>query len=477
MRRRPFPGAGAGMRLVFPPRALADFLTGDDGPDESIGGIGTAPGGRRAPFRCSRMSETMKKRLRVLYVDYSVGFGGAVKSLSLMLRCLPDVEAMIITAQDRNLVNTWLAGYRVWPFRRVVNYRTLWRVRSWIDRRRPALLRSLLLKTVAVVDLLATVAGAVRIAWILKRQRIDVLHLNNSFIPQEAFWASRLVGVPCVVHLRGFASDGGESVLRNARFASHVIAVSGAVAADLEGTPVYPDRVTVVHDPVDLDRAVSGDVARQRIRLRHGLEPHHVAAGIFGRVIEWKGQIVFVEAAIRAMRQNPDLRAVIVGDESDGGREYVERIHALIRGSGFKDRFVLAGYTPDVEAYYAAMDVVVHASITPEPFGMVVPEAMAAGRAVIAADAGGPREVVTHGHDGLLVPPGDVDALAAALLRLAADPAERRRLAENAYRTAHARFGIEANASAVRRVYDVVLSDRPRLSGARPAPHVAVGAP
>lgn len=404
------------------------------------------------------MSDMKRKRLRVLYIDYSVGFGGAIKSLSLMLRRLPDVEAMIVTAQDPDLIETWLGGYPVWPFRRVVNYRTMWRLRSWIEERRPAILRWLLSKAAAVVSHLAAVASAIRIGWIICRQRIDVLHLNNSFIPQEAFWASRLLRVPCVVHVRGFPRQGGESVLRNARYAAHVIAVSGAVAADLEGTPVFPDRVTVVHNPVNLDRAVSDSGVREKIRSRHGIEPHHIAVGIFGRVIEWKGQIVFVSAAIRAMRDNPDLRAFIVGDESDGGRDYVERIHALIGESGLEDRFVFTGYTPDVEAYYAAMDVVVHASITPEPFGMVVPEAMAMRRAVIAADAGGPREVVTHGHDGLLVAPGDVDALASAMLRLADDPAERERLAANAYRTAHARFGIDRNASAVRAIYDMVLN-------------------
>src|SRR5690606_13944190 len=129
------------------------------------------------------------------------------------------------------------------------------------------------------------------------------------------------------------------------------------------------------------------------------------AVGIFGRVISWKGQRIFAEAAIRAIREEPRIRPVIIGDESDGRREYFEGVRDLICREGLEGRFVLAGYTEEVEAHYAAMDVVVHASTTPEPFGMVVPEAMAARCAVIAADAGGPREVVTPGHDGLLVPP------------------------------------------------------------------------
>lgn len=408
--------------------------------------------------RIHTMRENMGRRLRVLYVDYSIGFGGSTKSLALMLRELPDVEAMIVTTQGRELVDTWMRDHRVWSFRRVVNYRTMWRVHSWVEDRLPALLRWGSLKAFAVINLLVTVMSTFRLAWIVRRQRVDLIHLNNGFTPPEAFLAARLTDVPCVVHLRGFSNTNRKSTSREKLPIAHVIAVSQAVATALEQTDRIPsERITAIHDPVDLERAVSAPGARDRVRSHLGIEPHHVAVGIFGRVIHWKGQHVFVEAAIRAMRDAPELRAVIVGDKSDGSDEYVDRILATIRESGMEDHFVLAGYTPDVEAYYAAMDVVVHASVSPEPFGMVVPEAMAAGRAVIAADAGGPREVVTHGVDGLLVSPGDVDALAAAILRLARDPAERARLARNAYRSSHQRFSIRSHSNAVREVYDTVF--------------------
>src|SRR5690606_36662444 len=108
---------------------------------------------------------------------------------------------------------------------------------------------------------------------------------------------------------------------------------------------------------------------------------------------------------------------------------------------------------------------VVHASITPEPFGRVVPEGMAAGNVVIAAEAGGPCELITHGVDGLLVPPGDVTALAEAMLTVAGDPGLRNRMATAARLTAHRRFGIEATALAVREVYDKLLSEWDRGRG------------
>jgi glycosyltransferase involved in cell wall biosynthesis len=109
--------------------------------------------------------------------------------------------------------------------------------------------------------------------------------------------------------------------------------------------------------------------------------------------------------------------------------------------------------------------VAVHASVTPEPFGQVVVEAMAAGLPVVAAAAGGPAEVVTDGVDGILVPPGDVDRLAAALRRLAGDADLRDRLGQ-AGRVRAAAFRPEAVAASVMELYRAVLAQRP--AGHRP---------
>jgi len=100
----------------------------------------------------------------------------------------------------------------------------------------------------------------------------------------------------------------------------------------------------------------------------------------------------------------------------------------------------------------------VHASVTPEPFGRVIPEAMAAGRAVIAADAGGPRELIDHGIDGVLTPPGDVDALSRAVLTLASNRTLRDSMAAAGKKKAAARFGAVAQARQVAAVYQEVLA-------------------
>jgi glycosyltransferase involved in cell wall biosynthesis len=397
----------------------------------------------------------MTRGPRVLYVDYSLGFGGAVKSLALTLRELPDVEKFILTSQDPELVETWFRGRRVSSFRRFINYRTAGLIAARVHQ--PAL-RFAALKILATADVLASAKNFFKIIWLLRRHQIDIVHLNNWFLPPEVLVAARVANVPCVVHLRDFQTAALRLTSAAPGGVAWIISISDAVAASLDDTPISRLARTTIHDPVDLDEMQSAARSRNRIRKECGLADDDIAVGIFGRVIPWKGQLEFVRAIVLAMGINSRIQAVIVGNESDGDAGYMRQVRAQIQKSSFPERFILAGYRKNVEEYYAAMDIVVHASITPEPFGMVVPEAMAAGCAVIASDEGGPREVIEHGIDGLLVPPRDVDALSRAVLSLASDSTLRSRMAAAAKQKARARFGIAASAARIGEIYATILS-------------------
>ena len=399
---------------------------------------------------------TARSPRRVLVVDYSIGFGGAVKSLALTLGGAPELHTILFSSQQDDILQAWFPDQAVYRFRQLVNYRTKAR---WHDAA-PVVLRGIAGRVLALADLMATHWNARRLTRVLRREQIELLHLNNGFTPPEALLAARRAGIPCVVHLRDFQHEPREITAEVARSVHAVIAVSDAVGRSLSGTPIAAERVTTIYDPVDAASIDAASPARARIRAECGLAPEHVAVAIFGRIIPWKGQLEFVRAVSRAMQDDPAIRAVIVGSESDGGLQYVEQVRRAIAGSGMNERFVLAGYRANVEEYYAAMDVVVHASITPEPFGMVVPEAMAAGAAVIAADAGGPREIITHQLDGLLTAPGDIGALASAINLLAGDATLRARLAGAGRETARRRFGIAESAERMTGVYDRVLGTR-----------------
>ena len=128
----------------------------------------------------------------------------------------------------------------------------------------------------------------------------------------------------------------------------------------------------------------------------------------------------------------------------------------MARALDLDSRISFVGFVDRIGDVLASVDAVVHASVLPEPFGQVVVEGMAAGLPVIAADAGGPAETIDDEVTGLLYPPGDVDALAERLLRLARDEELRKRLGANARRAAR-RFAPEALAPQVVNVYREVL--------------------
>lgn len=164
---------------------------------------------------------------------------------------------------------------------------------------------------------------------------------------------------------------------------------------------------------------------------------------------------MFVRAFALAFPSGPE-RAVIVGQALFGEHDFERRVQTLAAALGVADRVDFRGFREDVPGELAAMDVLVHASTVPEPFGQVVVEGMAAGLPVVAARAGGPAEVVRDGVDGLLYPPGDVGGLAGALRRLASDDQLRDRLGA-AGRVRSQRFSPEAVAAEVGRVYRQVV--------------------
>ncbi len=214
-----------------------------------------------------------------------------------------------------------------------------------------------------------------------------------------------------------------------------VVTVSHTV--DRAQRRLLPRRpTTVIHPAVDtarFDARRIGDPPAVRRRL--GLPEHGPIVGAVGRLDRWKGFHVLLDVAPRLLERHPGATLVLVGGPHELDPSYAEELHAQAARLGLGERVRLVGRQTNPEEWMQAMDVVVHTS-RDEPFGMVVIEAMALGKPVVAAAEGGPAEIVTSGVDGLLAPHGDRPALAAAILRLLADERLRARLGAAAERRA-----------------------------------------
>jgi glycosyltransferase involved in cell wall biosynthesis len=304
-----------------------------------------------------------------------------------------------------------------------------------------------------------------RLSTRLRTLRPDLVHTNSLKAALYGGVAARLAGIPVVWHVRDRIADDylPVSAVRLVRAAARVIpaavvANSYATLATLpQGVRVWVVKSAVVHDAVDM-------VPRPRTHTASSEDGFTV--GMVGRIAPWKGQHVFLAAFARAFGGGT-VTGRVIGSALFGESSYEKELRSHAVKLGIDRQIEFRGFREDVARELEQLDVLVHCSITPEPFGQVVLEGMAAGLPVVAAAAGGPGELISDGVDGILVPPGDVDALAAALRRLAADANLRARLGDSA-RGIRSHFTPEQATARLLDVYEAVL--RSTRGGAREIP-------
>lgn len=299
-------------------------------------------------------------------------------------------------------------------------------------------------------------AYILRLAGWARARRVDLIHTNSLKADIYGGLAGRLARLPVVWHVRDhIAGDylppriAAAFRLLARTLPTVVVAISESTRRCLQTRPGQP--LKVIHDgcaPHWFDvpaPAESGD-------------PSAPVIALVGRVAAWKGQHVFLRAAAQVRERFPNARFWIVGSAMFGEEEYERGLHRLVADLGLQNQAEFLGFRDDVPQLIARTDVVVHASTLGEPFGQVVIEGMAAARPVIATDGGALPEIVTDGATGLLVPPGDADALAGALTALLADPARACALGRAGRARVRERFTIAHTCAKIEALYEQLLA-------------------
>jgi glycosyltransferase involved in cell wall biosynthesis len=178
---------------------------------------------------------------------------------------------------------------------------------------------------------------------------------------------------------------------------------------------------------------------------------------MIGNVKAWKGQEIVIRALGLLRDDFPALVCVLIGDTSPDDAAYRKKIDALIERLGLRGRVLVTGHRTDVANYIAALEIQVHASIAPEPFGRVLLEGMAFGKPLVASGGGAVPEIVVHGQTGLLFEPGRPDSLASALRVLLNDPARAAAMGNAGRQRLAAEFSIQHNVSETQALYDRLL--------------------
>jgi len=309
--------------------------------------------------------------------------------------------------------------------------------------------------------LAALPGNLLRIRRIIRSQAIDVVHVDGvtNFVPALAAWLSR---IPVVWSY----NDHPPRALK--RFLLPLAAVlASRVIVQGEGlkrsrTAAYPrlySKTTVLYSSVDTVGLVPDayDAARRRsIRRELGVPSDGVLIGTVGNLNRFKGHTYFLRAAARICRQVDSARFVIVGRRLDTDATYAEHLQELAKRLGLADRVTFTGFREDIPAILSALDLFVLPSIL-ESCPVALLEAMAMKVPVVATDVGAVGEMVSHGQTGFIVPPGDAEALAEAVLAVRAmSPEQVIGMVEAARKGVEERFGVATIAEQQLQVYERV---------------------
>ena len=417
--------------------------------EHSSGGTSTS-----SPEPSSAESPTISRPVRVLIVDTAIAFGGTLAVARNLLKHLDGnlVEASLVSACSDGFVSDGFAGKA--DIRLLAPPVSYVRLQNWKlairTRFRWGPLRRIMELAAMATELLANMSYVIRLANLCRTKRVDVLHANNFAL--EPLWAARLLGIAIVSHLHGFLYLPMErSRRRNFRHVNAFVSISRAVTESAVQAGV--DRTRIREIPNFVERVPDASPPPM---------PAELAVGIFGRVTHWKGQKEFLRAVMHVLPRFPGLRVYIVGDASDSDPSYFEECRQLAQSSPFAGQFEFTGLVTDVAAHYRKCYVVVHASIEPEPFGMVLIEAMAEARPVVASILGAPSEIIQDGVEGYLVDPQDPDAMAQRIITLLADPALATRMGLQGHKKALAHYDPRIAARRFEHLYTEIANATPQ---------------
>lgn len=311
------------------------------------------------------------------------------------------------------------------------------------------------------VNLAKYVGHVLGLVSFLRRHDVALVHQNNS-IKRHHDWmmAALLLGIPCIAHERGINHYFSWADRTLARRLARIIPMSQSIMDFMVAGRVAPHNILVLYDGLDPTRVRPARQA-DSLRQEYGVRPDQPVVCMVGNVRAWKGQETVVQALIEVVRTHQDLICFFVGASTSGDKPYRDKLNAMVAAAGIAGNVRFTGYQADPASFVNMASIVVHASVEPEPFGMVVLEAMAQRKPVIVSRAGGVVEMVVDGETGYTFIPGDATELARYLTDLIADPARAVQMGETGYRRLVESFSMDRYIHAIHAVYRDALGEAP----------------
>jgi len=395
----------------------------------------------------------MKKKTRVLYIETSTEgtIGGSHHSLYQLVCAVQNygIEPIVVFYEENDLIPTFRdAGC-------IVHILNKPERKSMLKAAGPIKPIFRVIESFFFFSYLSTALALKNYLW-LKKHKIDLVHLNNNPFSMDWLIASKLHRAPCIAHQRGIRTQLDRSEIVMARCMDRVVCISEYVWNSLKLSGCKTKNFTLIHNGVDIS-SFSPRPKNYKLLQALAIDSGNVVIGMIGNIKEWKGQHVLVEALGKLVASYPNITVLFVGKFDRHSENYKARILKLSETSGLTENLIFTGYTPNIKEHITLMDIVVHASIQPEPFGRVIIEAMSMGKPVVASNDGGVREIIQHEQSGLLFEPGNSGELAECISRALGRSDLMSSLSSNGRAHVSEHFSIENNARKTVAVYNQLL--------------------
>jgi len=404
----------------------------------------------------------MNKIKKILYVDNSIGYGGSVICLKLFLANMhrDRYYPVVVTSyadqnyEELNKISEWLyIPNKIIEKETIIKgvEKALEKVK--IDGKKFTQIMA------SVIDYVINIFPYVmKLLVFAKRKKVDLIHLNNEPVANiGGIIVARLLGVPCVNHVRGAPLNWDTPTSRWLyKLVDHFITVGDWIKRDVKAFNIPESKISTIWDGRELsDYEIKSNQAAKRAEL--GLVTGQLSAGIVGRINPWKGHIVFINAAEKVLKKFPDCKFFIIGGSTDKFEDYERELKQMVASKGLEANIIFTGQRNDVPDIMNAIDAMVHTTLAPDPYPGVVIEAMLIGKPIIATNIGGPAEAIENYKTGILIPPADSSMLAEKICELLFDEELRLSFGKEAKKVAFERYSIENHVRQIEEVYAKLL--------------------
>ncbi len=299
---------------------------------------------------------------------------------------------------------------------------------------------------------------------IVVRHDINLIHSHDyksdffAYIVRQWLWC-RPISLISTAHAWVIVGAKGELYrkldLQLMRQFDHLIAVSHATKTEMIEGGVSEKSITVIHNGIDTDTWASTDV-EDKVRGEFGFGPDNLVVGYVGRISAEKDLDTWLRAAVMISTRIPKARFLLVGDGREGNTQ--KGLEQLADSLGIADRIVFAGYRRNLLSVYAAFDIFLLTSRR-EGLPNSILESMAMGLPVVTTDVAGAKELVVDKKTGFVLPQGDVDGLADALISLATNGELRSRMGSYGRQRVESEFTFDARMQKIENLYDSLVKD------------------